>query len=622
MTRSRAALTLLALTVFASLAGAEEWYESYRRGVRALSQGRPEQAVTLLERAAAQRPEPGRNVVTYGTNVEREYFPYLRLAEASLQLRDSARARSALERSDKWAREPAEQRQRLWARLEELTPKPQTTSASPIAPGTAPVAPATAPPPPSAATAPTTTPGAPVLYPTPSAEPHAPSSAGRLPPATVAGPEPTVPPAAPSLEPPPAPPGTAILEVVSHPPGASVYVDDELAGTTDSEWGRLLRSGLPPGRHRVRLSLAGHDDAVGEVELEAGSRGDFRRRLIPAAPADRRPMVYGAIALVLLGVTLWAWRRLTAERAPLHTGMTPTPRRPQATPTPVRGTPPGVATPGVTRDSEGRERFGEFLLLEPLGRGGMATVWKAERDGEVVALKRPLYAFLDEPEFLERFVRESDIGRTLHHPNVIRILERGEVAGVPFLAMELLPGETLQARIGRHGALSPLEAARVVVHIAEALDYAHSKGVVHRDLKPSNVMLLADGTAKVMDFGIARARRFEGLTVTGAFLGSPDYIAPEAIEGGETDGRSDLYSLGVTFYEALTGRRPFAADTPFAVLRMHLTETPVRPSALRPDVPQELEAIVLRLLSKAPADRLASAEDLVRELRDFLNSAA
>jgi eukaryotic-like serine/threonine-protein kinase len=134
-------------------------------------------------------------------------------------------------------------------------------------------------------------------------------------------------------------------------------------------------------------------------------------------------------------------------------------------------------------------------------------------------------------------------------------------------------------------------------------------------------MLLADGTAKVMDFGIARARRFEGLTVTGAFLGSPDYIAPETIEGGEVDARSDLYSLGVTFYEALTGRRPFVADTPFAVLRMHLTETPVWPASLRPEVPDELEAMVLRLLSKAPSDRIASAEDLVRELRDFLNRA-
>ena len=161
----------------------------------------------------------------------------------------------------------------------------------------------------------------------------------------------------------------------------------------------------------------------------------------------------------------------------------------------------------------------------------------------------------------------------------------------------------------------------LVVQVAEALDYAHLKGVVHRDLKPENVMILPGETVKVMDYGIARARRFEGLTVTGAFLGSPEYVAPETIEGNITDARSDLYSLGVIFYEALTGRRPFTADTPFGLLRKHLTEVPVPPTALRADVPPALERIVLRLLSKGAADRHASAEDLVLELRDFLNRA-
>jgi serine/threonine-protein kinase len=135
-------------------------------------------------------------------------------------------------------------------------------------------------------------------------------------------------------------------------------------------------------------------------------------------------------------------------------------------------------------------------------------------------------------------------------------------------------------------------------------------------------MVLEDGKAKVMDYGIARARRFEGLTVTGAFLGSPEYVAPEAIEGEVIDARSDLYSLGVIFYEALTGRRPFSADTPFAVLRKHLTEDPPPPSQIRPGIPAELERIVLRLLDKHAEKRHAGAEELVLELRDFLNRAA
>jgi serine/threonine-protein kinase len=379
---------------------------------------------------------------------------------------------------------------------------------------------------------------------------------------------------------------------------------------------------VPAGRHRVRLALAGHRDLVEDLEVGATGRTDLRRRLSPAAAAtvDRRFVLFAGVALVLLALTAWALRR------PGPVVLTPTPAagRPFADtgPTPARPTPPGPATPGIRRDAQGHEYFGEYRLLEPLGRGGMASVYKAERRGEVYALKRPLPAFLEEPEFLERFLREAEIGRTLHHPNIVRILERGEVEGVPFFTMELVPGETLQAHLHRLGPMDPRAATRIVVQIAEALDYAHSKGVVHRDLKPSNVMVLADGTAKVMDYGIARARRFQGLTVTGSFLGSPEYVAPEAIEGRPTDGRSDLYSLGVLFYEALTGRRPFTADAAFTLLRMHLTEPPPPPTSLRPGLSPELEGIILRLLAKTPERRHAAAEDLVLELRDFLNRAA
>jgi serine/threonine-protein kinase len=313
---------------------------------------------------------------------------------------------------------------------------------------------------------------------------------------------------------------------------------------------------------------------------------------------------------------VWALRR------PRGVADLTTPRRAGVgTPTPVRGTPAGLG-PGVVRGEDGADYFGEYRLVEMLGRGGMASVHKVERRGELYALKRPLPAFLQEPEFLERFLREAEIGRTLHHPNIVRILERGEVEGVPYFTMELVAGETLQARLQRTGPLEPRAAAELVAQVAEALDYAHLKGVVHRDLKPSNIMVLPDATARVMDYGIARTRHFEGLTVTGAFLGSPEYVAPEAIEGRPTDARSDLYSLGVIFYEVLTGRRPFAADTPFAILRKHLTETPPAPAVLRPGVPPELERIVLRLLNKRPEDRYAGAEDLVLELRDFLNRAA
>jgi len=252
----------------------------------------------------------------------------------------------------------------------------------------------------------------------------------------------------------------------------------------------------------------------------------------------------------------------------------------------------------------------------------MASVYKAERRSDLVALKRPLATLLDNPEFLDRFQREAEIGRTLNHPNIVRILERGEVERVPYFTMELVPGETLLAWESREGAAAPRFAAQVVVQVAEALDFAHGKGVVHRDLKPSNIMLLPDAGARVMDFGIARAARFGTLTATSAFLGTPHYVAPEMIDGPGAEARSDLYALGIVFFELLTGARPFEADTPYAILKKHCLEEPPAPGRLRPGVPPELDRLVLQLLRKAPAERPTSAEALVIALRDFLQRAA
>ena len=613
-------LPFLLLFAGARSAGAQEWHESYRDGVKALNQGQAARAVGLLEYAVSKRPQPGRDIITYGTNVERQYYPYLKLAEAYIKLHDIGGARSALKRSETWAREPAEERRRLAAQVDALTAAAATPA--PVVPTPAPVAPPTtvaAEPPPAA-------------LPTPASVP-APVAKTETPPTTVTPrvERPAEPRAAPSPRasaPAETPP--SVLEVVSQPPGASVYVDDELIGATDPEWGRLVRSGLTPGRHRVRLALAGHQDLTEDVEL-VSARTELRRRLVPAeappAGSSRRFLLVGGVAVLLLGLTAWALRRAPASAPLTSLGAPPVPTpgrsRPfdPSAPTPPRPTPPGLGSPGVHRGADGLEYFGDYRLVEPLGRGGMASVYRVERGSETYALKRPLPAFLDEPEFLERFLREAEIGRTLHHPNIVRILERGEVEGVPFFTMELVPGETLQALLLRNGALAPRLATQAVVQIAEALDYAHLKGVVHRDLKPSNVMVLPDGMVKVMDYGIARARRFDGLTVTGAFLGSPEYVAPETIEAKGADARSDLYSLGVIFYETLTGGRPFVADTPFAILQKHLTEVPAPPSARRPGVPEELDRIVVRLLSKAPEQRYAAAEDLVLDLRDFLNRA-
>jgi serine/threonine-protein kinase len=260
--------------------------------------------------------------------------------------------------------------------------------------------------------------------------------------------------------------------------------------------------------------------------------------------------------------------------------------------------------------------FGDYSLLGRLGKGGMAVVYEAERRGERFALKRPLAGFLDDTRYRERFLREAELGRTLHHPNIIRIFDRGQVGDIPYFAMELVHGETLRECLDREGRLDATLATRVTAQVAEALDYAHHKGVIHRDLKPSNIMLDGSQRVKVMDYGIARAQHLEGLTTTGSFLGTPNYAAPETVDAvGQP--ASDVYSLGVVFFEMLTGSLPFRGESAFAVLRKHCTTPPPVPSSLNYALSDELDRIVLRLLSKEPADR-PTTELLLNELSDYL----
>ena len=693
----------LALCLLAGTAHAQDWFDAYARGLAALKQGDGVKAADWLERAARKRPEPGTNILTYGTNRLDRYHPYLHLAEAYLLAGKPEEARAALERSEAKGKEPAAERERLRARVDAEIEKRRVAQASPP-----PTAAVTAPPTqaPTATAAATAAPtSAPATAP-PTAAPAGPTAAAaangileiesdpagatvflgaqlvgttplrievapgsydvalrkegaaevRFPVrvnarrttretrALVMAPTPAAAPA--TVE-------TAGLVIVTHPPGVSVYVDDVPLGTTDPVSGRLVKGGLEAGRHRVRLSRPGFADVAEEIDLPAGPATTFEKTLNPAGWSLSPAVVVECTAALLVVIALffgWRhWRRRQAAAVPIATPLSadpsatttskrtavgaPTIKKAEAAaartavdgmetaalPTPV--TPGGRSVSG-TKGLDLPARFGDYMLLSALGRGGMASVFKAERRGEICALKRPLSAFLEDPEFLERFLREADIGRTLHHPNIIRIFERGEVDGVPYFTMELVEGETLQARVKREGALDARRATEVVARVAEALDYAHLKGVIHRDLKPSNIMIGPEGAVKVMDYGIARARRFEGLTVTGAFLGTPDYVAPETAEGKGTDARSDLYSLGIVFFEIVTGRRPFSADTPFATLRKHCTEPPPPPSSLNAAVPAPLEAIILRLLSKNPDDRHPGAEELLIELRDFLNRAA
>jgi eukaryotic-like serine/threonine-protein kinase len=258
-----------------------------------------------------------------------------------------------------------------------------------------------------------------------------------------------------------------------------------------------------------------------------------------------------------------------------------------------------------------------YVLGEFLGSGGMGEVFLAhdgvlERD---VALKVLRSQYAGDEEFAERFRREARSAASLSHPNIVQVYDRGETEdGTSYIAMEYVPGGTLKEQIGRRAPFGDRETAAVGAQIADALGAAHERGVIHRDIKPQNVLVTASGNLKVTDFGIARAASAVTSSASGAILGTVGYISPEQALGEPVGPASDLYSLGVVLYEMLTGGLPFTADNSIAVCMKHVNEQPRPPKALNPDIPEGMNALVLMLLAKHPADRYGSAMELLTDL--------
>lgn len=246
----------------------------------------------------------------------------------------------------------------------------------------------------------------------------------------------------------------------------------------------------------------------------------------------------------------------------------------------------------------------------------MADVYRAydRHEGRDVAIKVMRPALAGDTELLGRFERETSVVGTLHHPSIVEIYGHGTDDGAPFIVMELVDGPTLQQVIRERAPLADREVRRIGERIADALAAAHETGVVHRDLKPANILMTADGTPKVSDFGIAHLESMTQLTRTGEVLGTPRYISPEQIEG-RVDARSDVYGLGIVLYELLTGRPPFDGGSSVEIVRKQLRERPVPPSALVPSVSRDLERVILRALHKDPARRFPSSAAMRDALR-------
>src|SRR5947199_4181960 len=259
---------------------------------------------------------------------------------------------------------------------------------------------------------------------------------------------------------------------------------------------------------------------------------------------------------------------------------------------------------------------GRYEILELLGEGGMGAVYKG-RDREldrVVALKVIRPELANQQEVLRRFKQELILARQVTHKNVIRIFDLGEADGIKFISMDYIEGEDLRSLLRQKGRLSPEEATSIVMQVCQALEAAHAEGGVHRDLKPQNIMLDSSGRPTVMDFGIARSMELTGMTQTGALLGTPDYMSPEQAKGQEADARSDVFTLGIIFYELLTGKTPYRADTVLGTLLKRTQERARPPHELDPDLPRYLSDVVVRCLEIDPQLRYQSASEIIGDL--------
>lgn len=270
------------------------------------------------------------------------------------------------------------------------------------------------------------------------------------------------------------------------------------------------------------------------------------------------------------------------------------------------------------------ERIGHYRIVEEMGRGGMGVVYKGYEESlsRFVAIKVLGEQLTRDPQFVKRFQREAQAAARISHPHIVPIYYVGEDAGRHYFAMEHLTGGSLESELHRSGRVEPLRAAKWMLETARGLAAAHAEGLIHRDIKPANLMLDREGHVKIGDFGLAKATtQATRLTGSGYFLGSPGYLSPEQCRGEELDGRSDIYSLGVTFYELLSGQIPFSGDSPAALVLNIIQSEPPAIESLNPNVDGELRRILGRMMAKERDTRYPSARELVRDLEAYVLAA-
>jgi serine/threonine-protein kinase len=265
------------------------------------------------------------------------------------------------------------------------------------------------------------------------------------------------------------------------------------------------------------------------------------------------------------------------------------------------------------------QTVGEYRVIDVIGAGGMGTVYKVQHliSDRIEAMKVILPELIDSSELADRFVREIKVQARLSHPNIASLHNALRVDNRFLMVMEYIDGSSLHARL-RQGMMNPAASVDIILQVLSALAYAHAQGVVHRDIKPANIMFTSAGVAKLMDFGIARSLTDQHLTRAGAAVGSVYYMSPEQVQAAEVDARSDLYSVGIMLYEMVTGTRPIAGDSSWAVMNAHLHHVPRSPGAVNPTLPPTFSLAILKAIEKNPADRYQSAVEFSDTLKVVL----
>jgi hypothetical protein len=642
-----ASLSLALMVPLCSPAQATFW-DAFEAGRKANAAGDYTEAIKSLEQALAQRPESAKRVRLYGTNFADDYFPYTELGYAYLKSGKPQRAAEIFEKAIAAGVEPGDRLRSLLASAREAMAQgdaPKPPASPPAAPPPAAPPSQSAPEPPAPAQRPavaveqapasvrflSTPPGATVkldgrpVGTTPLVQSlpgegerrvrfelagHTPVEktfqvrAGErltIPAEMVASPRGEA--ATPSSTP---APSTGELELEVRPEGTEVLVDGVSKGPAGA--GPLLIGNLSGGDHTLELRRLGFEPKRTSVRIQPGVRIHYQTDLSPgsapgppsaqAAPrTSPSPALYGGLAAALVLAAAAAVLAILRLR-----------RRQAATP-----------APQLTLDSSvPAHAIAGYVIRSKLGSGGMADVFLADdaRARRMVALKVPLARFCEDATYSSRFLREGQIGQALTHDGIIRIYEAGQADGRLFIAMEFVDGENLKATMARlEKPFTPHEAARLVRDVADVLAYTHSKGVIHRDLKPENIMVVKGSRrVKVADFGVAKLVDATSFTTTGQILGTPNYLPPEPFIGEPYRACSDLYSLGVIFFEMLTLVRPFEAETLIETIRKHQDPSRPVPSAFNPAVPRDLDALVVKLVQIKPADRFQSAGELIAAL--------